>query len=71
MDQVHHEIIRIMDPSLIPTEPLMIQFLASSFLKNNGEYGDCISLKKAPAVMVILISTGVLMRILNLFRVLE
>ena len=61
-----------MDFSLIPPEPLMVQFLASSFLKNNREYEDCISLKKAPAVMVILISTGLdLMRILNLFRVLE
>ena len=34
-----------MDPSLIPTEPLMIQFLTSSFLKNNRDYEDCISLE--------------------------
>ena len=34
-----------MGPSLIRPEPLMIQFLASRFLKNNREYEDCISLK--------------------------
>ena len=34
-----------MNSSLIPPEPPMIQFLASSFLKNNRDYEDCISLE--------------------------